>query len=282
MDKYKDEDIESLSEAKWQLLTTSFKSNKELEKVKGIRDLILQVNPDICLFTEVGGEESLANFNQYFLKKSYDLFHTPTNSDRGIDLGILFKPELKRHSKFKFHSQRVFARGVMQYELYFNKQQRFTFLLTHLKSKLNKAGDFEGRSQREKEVDKLIEIYKKVSRDSNIPTAICGDLNGIIYEDESEFELAKFAKNMGLIDIFAHLNKSHFDRSTYVYYNNNQSHLMQLDYFLIEQKWLGFIEQNSQILDFDGTTRVTITNNLSEKQRCPSDHYPVLINLNLG
>lgn len=282
MDKYQGEDLSTLSEPKWQLLTTSFKTNKELEKIRAMADLIHKVKPDICLFTEVGGEESLVNFNHYFLKEQFKHFHTPSNSDRGIDLGILFHPKLEKFSQFKFHKHKVFARGVMQYQINLTAEKKFIFLLTHLKSKLNKANDFEGRSQRQKEVNKLIDIYQKVSDKGKVPTAICGDLNGIIFDQDSDFELQQFATKIGLLDVFEHLNKSHFDRSTYVYYNNERQYLMQLDYFLIDGNWKHILGPDSQVLDFDGTTRTTMVGNLAQKQRCPSDHYPVLINLNLS
>ena len=92
LDKYNDQPpIEELTEAKWQLLTASFKPNKDLAKVQGIQKLIHSTQADILLFTEVGGKESLINFNKYFLKNEYTVFHFNSNSDRGIDVGVLAK-----------------------------------------------------------------------------------------------------------------------------------------------------------------------------------------------
>jgi len=283
MDKYQGEDLSLMAEPQWQLLTTSLKNNKELNKVKGLAECIFHQDPDICLLTEVGGLESLENFNTHFLNNEYFIYHHPSNSDRGIDLGILCKKSLKPITQFKFHKHKVFARGVMQCQLNLNNGSKYIFLLTHLKSKLNKLGDFEGRTQRQKEVSKIIDIYKKVSEDGKIPTFVSGDLNGIIFQSETEFELSQFATKCGLFDIFEHLNKTHFDRSSYVYYNDlGHANLMQLDYFLVPKQWKHFIDSSSQIIDFDGTERKTLVSSIKEKMRCPSDHYPVLINLNLS
>lgn len=282
MDKYQGEDLSKLSEAKWQLLTTSLKKNKELHKVQGLADVIEKSAADIILLVEVGGLESLSNFNQYFLSSKFKTIHFQTNSDRGIDLGVLCSKKLTKNIRAKFHKHKDFARGVLQFEYHYGADKKAKFLLTHLKSKLHKAGDFEGRSQREKEVDRLLGIYDKVSEKNTYPTFICGDLNGIIYPNETEPELSPFATKNGLLDIFEHYNKSDFERATYIYYKENgDPHLMQLDYFLLHKKWLSLIEKSSQVLDFDGETRKSLPSNLGQKRDAPSDHYPVLINLDL-
>lgn len=282
MDKYQGEDLKTLSEAKWQLLTTSLKKNKELHKLHGLAGAINTQQPDIILLVEVGGLESVQNFNQYFLKNEYKPIHFNSNSDRGIDLAVLCKKNLTKNIRTKFHKHKVFARGVLQFEYRPTENERFIFLLTHLKSKLNKAGDFEGRTQREKEVKKLIEIFDKVSENNQFPTFICGDLNGIIYQNETEPELDLFATKSGLFDVFEHLDRSHFERATYVYYNDQgNAHLMQLDYCLFHKKWLSLINKSSRVIDFDGQTRTSLVSNLTQKRDSPSDHYPVLINLDL-
>ena len=114
MDKYQGEDLSLISEPKWQLLTTSLKNNKELNKVKGLAECINRQSPDLLFLTEVGGKESLDNFNTYFLDDEYLIYHHASNSDRGIDVGILYKKNLKLISQFKFHKHKVFAFGHFQ------------------------------------------------------------------------------------------------------------------------------------------------------------------------
>jgi endonuclease/exonuclease/phosphatase family metal-dependent hydrolase len=283
MEKLKDdEDVEELSEAKWQLLTTSFKISKPLDKIKAIRDLIVKVDPDICLFTEVGGAESLENFNTHFLKNSYKVIHKDTNSDRGIDMGMLIKPHLEPKSKFKIHKQKVFARGVLELRVDVNNKS-LHFLLTHLKSKLNfKGKDFEGRSQRELEVLKMIDIVENIHSNKNSQAIVTGDLNGIIDNEDTEPELAHFANKLRLLDVLTYLKHPNFDRSTYIYYNKQGDDiLMQLDYILIPQDIKKYVNSNSKVLDFCGNRRTNFPKNLKEKRTHPSDHYPLYLELDL-
>lgn len=283
MDKYKGEDLSKMPEQKWQLLSDSIKINKPLDKVRDIQYLIQKVDPDICLFTEVGGKESLESFNQHFLRGSYQVLHHSSNSDRGIDLGCLAKLSSQYSIKSKFHSHKVFARGVQQIDLQVNNFN-LSFLLTHLKSKLNlRKEDFEGRSQRLKEVEKLTQITKDLQRKQQKEVIITGDLNGVIYKADTEQELAPFAQNLGLFDVLEHLDRSIFDRATYIYYNRlGQETLMQLDYFLMSKELAKCIAPETKVLSFEGEHRVNIPKDRQEKMAHPSDHYPLYLELILN
>ena len=117
LDKHPDDqDPTLLSEAHWQMASSSFKENKSLQHVKAMSDLIKQTEPDLCLFTEVGGKESLENLNKYFLNNKYKVIHYTTNSDRGIDLGILASKDLNFLGD-KIYRDSVFSRGVLELRL---------------------------------------------------------------------------------------------------------------------------------------------------------------------
>ena len=279
MDKYQGENLDTLSEADWQLLSTSFKTNKELEKTKFISQFILNSKVDICLFTEIGGNESIRNLNKHFLNDKFSIFYKPSNSDRGIDLAILVKKEIAPNFNLKSHNDKVFARGVFNLGLA-NNQTGIRILLTHLKSKLNKSKkDFEGRTQRKAEVKRIIKIAKDYPKDDII---ICGDLNGIIYKDQTEEELSLFANNLSLFDVMEHQNSSEFERFTYIYYNNQrQAHMMQLDYALMTKETFTKYNITASVLDFDGFERKSIPSSFSQKRLYPSDHYPILMKLKL-
>lgn len=277
MDKYNDENLEEFNEAKWQLLTTSFKTNKELIKVKAIADLIMSTHADLILLTEVGGHESLKNFSHHFLENRFDIIHYDSNSDRGIDLAALISPKLNYKSKFHNHS--CFARGVLEICLEINNFNLHIFH-THLKSKLNLKGkDFEGRAQREKEVNKVVEIIKQKNSNHIILT---GDFNGIIYQDNTEKELAAFDNKLGLKDAFEHLKSPFFDRWTYLYYNKqNDGIFMQLDYCLLTETLAKNLDKDqTMVLDFEGSKRTHFAKNKLEKNTYPSDHYPIQVQLN--
>ncbi len=283
LDKHTNENVAELSEAKWQLLSTSLKANKEIAKVKEISDLIKKEDFDLCLFTEVGGAESLQNLNKHFLDGAYDVVHLPSNSDRGIDLGILAKKEFREKSEFKFHGDKVFARGALQYELNYDDKNKFRFFLTHLKSKLSKASDFEGRSQRSLEVQKLCSIFNQENQREELASFVCGDFNGIIAGAETEPELKYFKESSQLQDIFEYLKKGPFERGTYTYFNKQGDiNLMQLDYALCTEKWKHLIDKDTRIMNFDGSERTAIEISRKQRMSAPSDHYPIFLKIRLN
>ena len=279
MDKYKGENLDEFNEIKWQMLTTSMKINKPLIKLRDMADLILKVDADILLFTEVGGKESLNNFNTHFLKNKFKVVHYKSNSERGIDIAALVKPALK--FKSRFHGEKAFARGVLEITTIINNTS-ICFLHTHLKSKLNLRGkDFEGRSQRQKEVNaltKIIQQKRKKDKVKETQVLVTGDLNGIIYQDQTEPELMSFATNLGLKDAFEHLKFPFFDRWSYLYYNKQgEGIFMQLDYCLMSKEIAKSLTVETKILNFEGDSRTVFPKNIKEKFLHPSDHYPVQI-----
>jgi len=291
MDKHKDEDINEISAPKWQLLSTSFYPNKDLEKLRHIQALIELKKPDIIMLVEVGGFQSLKNFNKHFLNDDYKVFLEPSNSDRGIDLGYLVKRSLdvevdfKAYTKNRLKNGRKFARGVFELQIRREEKIAAIFYLTHLKSKLDmKKVDHEGRSQRGAEVTFLKDLYlKKQNKYQDVPILLCGDFNGIIYGDETEQELLPLIQNTGLKDVLDHLEKSSDDRSTYVYFNRHGNRFpMQLDYILINSKFSHMIDtQNTQVLGYGPDFSHIFPSDLTEKRKHPSDHFPLFCKLDL-
>ena len=93
MDRYKGQDLERMIEEEWQKCSTAPTPNKSLRKTWGLAETIREITPDIVMLNEVGGEESLKNFNHYFLAGQYRPMTIEGNSDRGIDLAYLVKED---------------------------------------------------------------------------------------------------------------------------------------------------------------------------------------------
>lgn len=290
MDKYKGEDIDHLNNPQWQLLSTSFYPNKQLDKIIEITNIIKDNDPDIIMLVEIGGLESLNNYNQYFLNNKYKPYMAPSNSNRGIDVGYLVKNESKLNVKFKSYTKdklsngNKLSRGLFELKVNDsdNKLKAF-FYLTHLKSKLDlEKKDFEGRDQRSAEVNYICEKVKANRINfPGIPHYICGDLNGIIYQEQTEPELSAF-KKYGFSDVFEHLQKPSDERITYYYFDKSHNRNgFQLDYFLVHQSDKNTIQVDSKVLPFDHHYCAFPPDNLKEKLKMPSDHMPVLVNLKL-
>lgn len=290
MDKYQGEDIDQLNNPQWQLLSTSFYPNKDLDKIIEIKKIIDNNEPDIIMLVEIGGLESLNNFNKYFLKNTYKPYMAQSNSDRGIDVGYLVKNSSQLNVKFKAYTKdklsngKRLARGLFELKVAdkSNKLKAF-FYLTHLKSKLDlKKEDFEGRNQRAAEVEYICQKLKEQQiKFPGIPQYLTGDLNGIIYKEQTEPELKLFQK-MKYYDAFEHLDLEAQDRITYYYFDKSHNRSgFQLDYFLCSINHASTIHKDSQVLGFDTQYCAFPPENLKEKLKMPSDHLPVSIKLTL-
>lgn len=292
MDKYNGEDLETLHPPKWQLFTSSFFPNKSLKQLYELKEMILDLDPDVLSLTEVGGPESLENFNHFFLEDKYKVYCEPSNSDRGIDLGYMvkkdlkYKVEIKNHVKKRLENGKKFSRGVMELRLSLDESYVYINFLCHLKSKLNlKRVDFEGRGQRSAEINFLRDLYLKTSsKYDKIPISISGDFNGIIFEDETEEEFLPLLSATNLKDVFDLQNKPIELRMSYCYFNRQGSRYpMQLDYFLIDEKFSSLIDKETTLLGFKPpyTDTFELPNSMKEKRDLPSDHFALLIKLKI-
>lgn len=288
MDKYSNEDINSLNEYQWQNLTSSTYGHKSLDKTKDIARTVKETNPDILCLVEVGGKASLENFSKYFLDNQYEIYHLPSNSDRGIDLGYLVKKELPysfhiyAHTNVKLKNGKRPARGFFQLDVKDKKNNLLTIFLTHLKSKLDlDNSDFEGRGQRQAEVEYLGLIASKQQKKN--PTLIAGDLNGIIYKELTEFELKPFKDKFSFIDGLEVKGVPVDQRFSYVYFKGAKPVKMQLDYILCHEENAKNV-CNAAIIPYKTPygTIISPPKNMLERSYFPSDHYPLAIDFTLN
>lgn len=276
IEKYVDQDLTKISEADWQLLSSSIKTNKPVQKVLELALGIKKYDPDILLFVEVGGQESLMAFNKHFLDDKYEVLFKPTNSDRGIDYGVLIKKEIapkfqiKSYRKAKLGKKGKFSRDLQCIEY----GDKFKIFLIHIKSKLNlKGDDFEGRTQRSLEVNGICNI---VSQYSDVPCYVCGDLNGIYDDSRGEQEFAPL-RNLGFKNMLA----GGPDNATFYFFDRFlHRNPMQLDYFLCKDSNRETIKSLTigNMYDTLGNQYAHPTT-LVTKRALPSDHFPLHIEL---
>lgn len=284
LEHYNQEDLSAISEERWQTFTTRLGGHKPLIKIVAMAELILKRDPQVIALTEVGGEESLNNFNELFLDKRYQTLHLPSNSDRGIDTGflvkksLLLKPQIISHNQTPLNLQKTkfFSRGLLELKL-----AGLHFFLIHLKSKLNKSGDdFEGRRQRNLEVRALAQILKSYDQK---PYFLMGDFNGIAQKEAFEAEFAPLYHQLKLFNLTEHLPQH--EQVSYAYFNQfGKCFPQQLDYCFTNQLGIKLLDKGSvSFLDFLGNrlTPATLPFSLKEKKQLPSDHYPLEFDLYL-
>lgn len=295
----------------WNRLSTSIYENKPLEKLKSIAQIIQDENPDLILFCEVGGLESLQNFNKLFLKDSFSAALIEGNSDRHIDVGFLIKKNMgiyfdivsnknrpinylypfERQSQDSGYSLKKpvdgshrFSRDVA--ELHFFQTSRdkpsLVVLLAHLKSRLDPDGiDPNGFERRSAELKTLLEIYAELNKTFNtqVPMIIAGDFNGNASAHQTDSEFTAIYQTTDLKDICELAGLSPEKSATYYQVNrNSKTEGKQLDYAFLNGLAQQYLEKQSvkiyRYRDHLGQ-EMDPPNSIDVKMSYPSDHYPL-------
>lgn len=270
-DHYQGQDLEQVSEKEWQRFSASTTPNKPLKQVRGIASAICDLDPDILMLCEVGGRESLFNFNKHFLADRYSVHLIEGNSDRGIDIGYLVKKTLPftydlishKHRSIDFlypHEQlsketgyehlrsarkqsHRFSRDVLELRAYEKATEQndqppaFIILLVHLKSQLDRNRiDPGGRDRRRAELVKLVKISNEIKAEFNgqTPVLLTGDFNGIAAKQNQDEEFEALYRETELVDCLEAAGLPVDERFTHQQIHNNRvGSNKQLDYIFI-------------------------------------------------
>jgi len=305
------ENFEKLSEPEWQKLSTSIYENKPLKKCLEIAKLILHEQPDILMMCEVGGFESLKNFNEYFLSSAYSCVLIEGNSDRNIDIGYLIKKSQpyfydivsnknrplnflypheinSQQHGFKIKAaSHTFSRDCAELRL-FTKDRNQPFLillLTHLKSRLDPERiDPGGVERRAAELKTAIAIYKELETEfPQCPILLCGDLNGFAGQPSPDPEFLPIYQQTDLLDIFEIAGITIESRSTfYQIRNGGKTDGKQIDYcFLPKKIWPYLNKEQTYVYKYKDHLGLALNppTSIEAKGLLPSDHYPLFFTL---
>lgn len=294
---YEGKPIEDHSESQWANLALSQfqKMQKSQKKLWGLAQAIKEIQPDILMMVEVGGEESLKNFNQHFLQDAFDLYFVEGNARRGIDLAFLVSRNLglpvearsNRDLKVEVSTWlgkevAIFSRDIAELRLGGSEgTPALILLLVHLKSKLGSESDVGGRNLRTAEAFALSEFYESLRKKyPEVPIIVGGDLN----EDLSSLDLARL-QHTDLIDPNEVLGTPREERITYVHYDYYDAPEPKvIDYLLISPHLVkSVVREKSATYRYRGHygEREPLPTSRKERSRLPSDHYPVVLTLDV-
>ena len=305
-DKKPDAGVLKLEETQWQKLSSSVYENKPLKKALELQKAIHDINPDILMLCEVGGEESLRNFNELFLGNEYYTALMEGNSDRNIDVGFLVKKSLpfyfdlqsnkNRPINFNYsqdlHPDRPttslkFSRDVVELKLF--KQNRdnpfLIILLGHLKSHLDpEKKDSHGFERRKAELKTLLEIHQELSKTHpNTPQIIAGDFNGNASKTVTEEEFRIIYETTHLEDVLHIQDVKPEKRWTFCQIRpGNKVDSKQLDYAFLTPSLIPLLKpQSAQVYRYKDEYgfEKDMPMTLDAKLSLPSDHYPVIFEL---
>lgn len=294
-------DWRTMSERDWQRLSHATVPNKPLSKTLWMADSLLQMKPDIICVNEVGGVESLTNFNKYFLGDRYDVHLIEGNSDRGIDIGYLIRKDLGVRAELRSHKDRPlgfvypheegrglkshgFSRDCAELRIFNDDSTRpaLVILLVHLKSKLDpKNIDPNGRERRRAELNMLMTIYRETRAEFSppVPVVVTGDFNGCAKRAQLSDEFAEITRTdlESLMDILARDGE---EAATQVQFNRNgQINCLQIDYiFMSPELKAQMIPEKCEVFRWRSDLRVPLPlpKTLEQRTYLPSDHYPVV------
>lgn len=307
----KPEELAQLDEVSWQKLSTSVLENKALKKTTELARGLLEINADIIMLCEVGGLESLVNFNELFLASAYSAVLVEGNSDRNIDVGFLVRKGLpfyydllsnkSRPINYLYPHERDsvaagypvkapshrFSRDVAELKL-FQKDRENPFLvilLTHLKSRLDRERiDPGGFERRQAELRTLVEIYNESeAKHPSAPKIVGGDFNGNASAHATDEEFRPLYESTQLQDVLELGGMSPDQRSTfYQVRNGNRADGRQIDFAFLSPLAARTLKASSAFIyrykDERGL-EADIPQTLEAKLNLPSDHYPLVFEL---
>jgi exonuclease III len=297
-----------LDEAKWQRLSTSVYENKSLQKCLELAKALKEINADIVMLCEVGGFESLKNFNELFLGSAYSPVLTEGNSDRNIDVGFLIRKNLPFYFDLQSNKNRPinylypherdsmnkapstshkFSRDVAELRLFKNDVEKpfLGILLTHLKSRLDPEGiDPGGFERRHAELKTLLEIYKEfVQKHPQVPLLVAGDFNGNATLTNTDEEFKPLYAETKLKDVLELAGVTSENRSTfYQVRSTSRTEGRQIDFCFFNPELAKYLKDKSAYVyrykdEFGLDIGVPMT--LDAKLKLPSDHYPIVFEL---
>jgi len=296
LEYHRGEPFDGLSEMQFRdLALAQFRRRqKPLRKLWGLAQAMLDISADIFMLVEVGGADSLHNFNRHFLENRYDVYFLEGNSKRNIDLGFLVRKE--RHLSVEAHSNRElpvdvhayqgsyrakFSRDVAELRILDGDHPALICLLTHLKSKISSDQDFRGTDLRSGEARALKNLYEaRREKFPGVPILIGGDFNADLGSEE-----LKPLRESDLTDFQDLIGTAPEERTTIIHINYHAEALHQvIDYILVSPELKnGVIAEGSGVYRYKGFYDIPdpLPATLKEKFRLPSDHYPLVLNVEL-
>jgi endonuclease/exonuclease/phosphatase family metal-dependent hydrolase len=289
--------LDRMTEEEWRnLALPQFrKRQKPLAKTWGVAEAILDMAADVLMLSEVGGLDSIANFNRHFLGDRYEVHFVDGNSRRAIDLAFLVRKGLSltavAHSNrdlpvevLTWEGKQVakFSRDIAELRLHDARGLRLIVLLVHLKSMLTSEKDYRGRDTRTAEAAALAGHYQKLRADHpGKPIILGGDFNAGLESQELEL----FVRSTDLVDFHEVLATPPDDRVTYLYFEHDGTPRPEtLDYLLISPDLRTRVDRaRSFVYRYKGPYGVVEErpDTMQKRYQLPSDHYPQVLTLRL-
>ena len=187
----------------------------------------------------------------------------------------------------KVTSSHKFSRDVVELRLFMkDKEKPFMItLLTHLKSRLDPERiDPNGFERRQAELKTLLEIYRELEAvHPDVPIMIAGDFNGNASMLATDEEFREIYATTHLKDVFEVAQLQTEKRATfYQVKNNTRTEGRQIDFAFMSPLMQKMLKNGSAMAyrykdEFGMEHGIPL--NMEAKLRLPSDHYPIVFEI---
>ena len=149
--------------------------------------VVRDIGADVLAVCEAEGRSELMQFNHVLLPQvgaeTYEhVMLIDGNDERGIDVGLLTKPEypivwMRSHVDDKNdHGGLIFSRDCAEYLVWTPSGQRLWMLINHFKSK-GYGGQEASNARRQAQAARVRDIYNRLRAEGESLIAVVGDLN---------------------------------------------------------------------------------------------------------
>lgn len=262
---------------------------------QALADIILETKSDLIMLQEVEGWDSLDRFNRRYLEDGYKTYLPPTNDTRiGIaflvrnGMGLKVKRESFVHKNWKNPTgkrESIFSRNFPLFKIFFENHDVPKLIVAgvHYKSRIDRRGDPRSFEKRKREAEESVRIIQEVqAQHPNTPVIIMGDFNS----NKNYEELASFKD----LDVFDLLEKPEVFQdehgmgdTTMVFYPKGDGSVRSRS---VDGAFLSSSLRSQLLSSFvyrfkDPKTGLVIPfpQNIDERRKNPSDHYPVVFDL---
>lgn len=273
--------------------------DKEEQSRRDQAKAILDEGLDVVVLQEVENIAALEQFVAEHLGGAYRAFLIEGNDERGIDVAFLVKTDLpfeveqrsRKHETWNDPAQGgreapLFSRDLTSLVIRAAGRAEPLAVLfgTHMKSKRDRPGDPDSELQRRAQAKRTAEILAQTREEfgPGVPVLIAGDFNGDLTHDEALRPIF----DAGFVDGFdaAPVPTAPEDRVSHTYHPRDgaaQAH--QMDGVVISKDWARLVRRTHahRYKDERGRDK-PIPATYAERSRNPSDHFPVVLELDFA
>lgn len=269
---------------------------KDPEKVDGVADVILDQRPDILIVQEAQNQKALESFNEQRLMDRYRVFIMEGLEQKGSNVGFLVKKDLDIHIEIESHRDFQWMDPVKQTPVSIFTRDLPALLIkespssapamivfgNHGKSKINRPGDPESTLLRTAQIEAMAQIMQTYQKrfNSEVPMVIAGDFNTDVSKGPEMKPLKSIFKDA--FDISPNPESS-IDRATHSLHTmNGDTHYNAMDTIFVNTVLENSI-QSARVFRYKDSHghALPLPETYQERNQNPSDHFPVVVDLQL-